>query len=148
MMNEREQNIQSKIVGSNIGSLWDLLGQYSRGTPRLIMYLFDQKGPVKVGDLALAFSVSTARVSSMIRRLEFDRIVHRAKRRIDYRSTYIELTPKGEEKAKELFARSQAIIHELIERVGIETVERFLDDAETLHNAAKELFREESKCSA
>ena len=146
-MEEREAKIRGEVIDANVGSLWDILGRYARGTPRLIMYLDRQEGPVKVGDLAQAFDVSMPRVSTMIHRLEFERLVHRTKRRIDYRSTYIELTAKGKARAAELTKRSQENIHKIIEKVGIETVERFLLDARTLSIAAEEVLKEDAPCS-
>ncbi len=146
MMTERENKIQAEIIESSISSLWEMLGRYARGTPRLIMFLHKQDGPMNVGDLAEAFNVSMPRVSSMIRRLEFERIVRRVKHKVDYRTTYIELTDKGREHAESLIQMQTSIVHQLIERVGSERIERFLEDAKVIDSAARDIIKEDSTC--
>ncbi len=143
---EREEKIQSAILDSDLNDLFETLGSFCRGKPYLLLYLGKLDGPVKVGDLASTLHLSPARVSSLLGKLEFERLVRRVKRKFDYRSTYVELTDKGKAKSSEILSAQRHVVHKLIEKVGIDTLERFLLDASNIGRAYREIEKENPAC--
>ena len=145
-MEGTNEEIQAKLLDPDVISLWERLGRYARGRMGLLLYLNQKEEPVKVGDLATSLGVSMPRVSSMIHRLETLRLIRRAKRKEDQRSTYVELTPLGKEKTEEIAARQSEVIQQISDRVGEETLRRFLDDAKTIQLVIDDIIQEDPSC--
>ena len=145
-MEGTNEEIQAKLLDPDVISLWERLGRYARGRMGLLLYLNQKEEPVKVGDLATSLGVSMPRVSSMIHRLETLRLIRRVKRKEDQRSTYVELTPLGKEKTEEIAARQSEVIQQISDKVGEETLRRFLDDAKTIQLVIDDIIQEDPSC--
>lgn len=145
-MDCEQKGIQREILDAGIYTFWDRLLRYSRGTPGLLLYLYGEDNPVTVGSLAERLGVSLPRVSSILRCLEFSRLIRRVKRKEDHRSTYVELSDKGRARAEELAKKQDDVVTKLKEKVGEETLRRFLDDAKTIQTAFDGLLKEDPTC--
>lgn len=145
-MEGASEEIQAKLLDPDVISLWERLGRYARGRMGLLLYLNQREEPVKVGDLATSLGVSMPRVSSMIHRLETLRLIRRVKRKEDQRSTYVELTPLGKEKTAEIASRQSQVIQQISDKVGEETLHRFLKDAKTIQLVIDDIIQEDPSC--
>ena len=145
-MEGANEKIQVMLLDPDVISLWDRLGRYARGRTGLLLYLSDKNEPVKVGDLATNLGVSMPRVCSMIHRLEAMRLARRAKRKEDQRSTYVELTPLGKEKTAEIASCQSQVIQKISDKVGEETLNRFLKDAKTIQLVIDDIIQEDPSC--
>ena len=145
-MEGTNEEIQAKLLDPDVISLWERLGRYARGRMGLLLYLNQKEEPVKVGDLATSLGVSMPRVSSMIHRLETLRLIRRVKRKEDKRSTYVELTPLGKEKTEEIASRQSEVIQQISDKVGEETLRRFLDDAKNIQLVIDDIIQEDPSC--
>ena len=77
--------------------------------------------------LAERLKVSTAAVTSIVDKLEAERLVHRSRSKEDRRQVYVQITPRGSEAVKRVIDVQADLIRYMLENLSGEMQQQWLD---------------------
>ena len=97
-----------------------------KGEAFLLMYLWKKQGSATPGELGKAMKISSARVAAALNNLERKEMIIRKAEERDRRKIRVELTAKGEEKARQWQQIPLQMTSLLMERLGEEDAQNML----------------------
>lgn len=104
----------------------------NRGMNYVIKYLANHEGFAYTNEISKDMNISTARVSSLINKLEMKGIVIRKQSEKDARKTLIVLTEKGNLYHKKQEEKMFNMLSNIIDEFGIEELNKFFDTLDRL----------------
>lgn len=119
-------------------SFFGKLDKSQMGLGFVLSYLAEAKETVFAGDLAREMNVSTARIAALLRKMEKNGLLIRKGSPDDARKTIVEITPEGIAQALELKHLILEKIEILIDRIGKEDMQTFIELSFKIKEALEE----------
>ncbi|MDD3183739.1 MAG: MarR family transcriptional regulator [Anaerostipes sp.] len=135
-MNQREVAIEvlDKMQGSCPNQLFQKINDFDHGIIFVCMYLDCQEQEVIAGDIANEMKVSTARVATLLKKMEQRHLIRKYHSPKDARKTVVEITEEGKSFVEGKREKAISKMEHIIDEVGKEEMEVFI---ETLHKIGK-----------
>ena len=109
------------------GELVSFPGSFpNMGEERVLLYLFQVKDGILVGELTEALKLSTGRIANVLKQLEKKGLLQRVQQTDDKRRYEVRLTKKGKAHAEALFEEAQVIHREFLKKMGKKDSEELL----------------------
>ena len=125
-----EQQIQTVIQKLEAFHFEDVAKNYNNqkeGLKAVIKLLISEKGKLTAGAISEKLCISTARVAVLLKKMEARNLITKQKSKTDARVTIVELTEEGTEYANELRNSFMEDMGAVIDRVGMEKMESFIE---------------------
>ena len=119
-------------------SFYSKLELTQRGFGFILDYLEQADGEVIAGDLAKKMNVSTARIATLIKRMEQNGFITRHTSSEDARRIVIEITPEGTAYVEEMREQALSKVESLLDRVGKENLYTFVRISRQIREAMEE----------
>ena len=108
------------------------------GVRFVLLYLIDNKGEVYASSISEAMNISRARVGILLNKMEDKRYILKKASDKDARIEVINLTDKGLNRCKEIKDEIVEYITIIVEKIGYDELNHFLDTACKIKNVLKE----------
>jgi len=108
------------------------------GVRFVLLYLTENKGEVYASSISEAMNISRARVGILLNKIETKGYITKEASDKDARIEVINLTNKGLDRCKEIKAEIMRYISTIIEKVGYDELNHFLDTACKIKNILEE----------
>lgn len=105
------------------------------GTGLVLRYLAEVGRPVSAGEISRYMNVSTARVAVILRTMSDKDLIVKQGDVSDARKTLISLSENGKEHIKKTRAELMELMTEVVNKVGIERMEQFLEISKEINAA-------------
>lgn len=123
---EDAKEILEKISACRPKSFFNKIDESQRGIDFALIRLAETDNEVIAGDLARELNVSTARIATLLKKMEDKSLIIRRRSDSDARQTVVEITPEGldhvDKMREQLLARTEL----LIEKVGKKDLDEFI----------------------
>lgn len=129
--------IIKKIEKYNMFNLFGQMDKINQGFNFLLVYLYEKQKDLSAGELAKALKVSTARIAVLIRKLLSRKFITKYSNPGDARITMVSLTEAGSKYALKEKEDTIMKMAKIIEKVGIDEFEEFLNTALKMKDAIK-----------
>lgn len=123
---EEAQELLRKMSACRPRSFFSKMDESQKGIGFVLVCLAKAEDTVLAGDLARELNVSTARIASILKKIEDSGLAVRKRSRSDARHTEVEITPKGLDHVNEMREQLLNKTEMLIEKVGKEDLEEFI----------------------
>ena len=100
---------------------------HKEGLKAVIKLLTSENGKMTAGAISQKLCISTARVAVLLKKMESRNLITKQKSKTDARVTIVELTKEGTEYANELRNTFMEDMGAVIDRVGMEKMESFIE---------------------
>lgn len=138
------ENLLIKIQENIPFSVLNKLKKNNEGAGFILKYLKCHKDQtVYSKDLSLGSGVSTARIAAALYVLERDGYIERNVCKEDKRKTIVKLTEKGFAKCESIEKEILVFFGKIIEKVGYEKCNEYVDLCKEINDAALEVLEEE-----
>jgi len=138
------ENMLAKIQENAPFSILDKLKKNNEGAGFILNYLNRHKEQtVYSKDLAQESGVSTARIAAALCALEKGGLIERKACKDDKRKTIVKLTEKGFAKCESIEKEIVVFFGKIIEKVGYEKCNEYVDLCKEINDAAIEVLEEE-----
>lgn len=138
-MEERKQKLIRRIVGMRPKGRPPQMDFYESGMIFVLNFLYDNKEKeIIAGDIAKKLDVSTARVAKLLSKLTLKELIYTYPLESDKRKTVVCLTEKGKLHTQRKRKEHDDKISNLIDKVGIEDMETFVNISEKIIKAFEE----------
>ena len=138
-MDEEIKKIFKRLENFRSNNFPKVFDMKKEGVRHALMFIFEENKKVTPGDISKKLGVSTARVAVIIRRLQEKGLIRKERDAKDGRKADIALTDEGKECVKKMKEKFVSDSVKIIETVGVERVNTFLDIAEEIKKAACDL---------
>ena len=101
------------------------LNEENAGIGAVLRYLNEAEGDVTAGNISKYLHVSTARVAVLLKKMEAQGLT-KEDDAYDARITIVHISPKGEEKIRQIHDEIYAEVSKVIDKVGIERMMDFI----------------------
>ena len=128
----------AEMCSSMPKSFYSKLELTQRGFGFVLDYLEQADGEVIARDLAKKMNVSTARITTLIKRMEQDGFITRHTSSEDARRIVIEITPAGTSYVEEMREQALSKVESLLDRVGKENLYTFVRISRQIREAMDE----------
>ena len=102
------------------------LNEENAGIGAVLRYLNEAEGDVTAGNISKYLHVSTARVAVLLKKMAAQGLVTKEDDAYDARITIVHISPKGEEKIRQIHDEIYAEVSKVIDKVGIERMMDFI----------------------
>ncbi|MDD4370520.1 MAG: MarR family transcriptional regulator [Anaerostipes sp.] len=135
-MNQRQDAIEllEKMQGSCPNQLFQKINDFDHGIIFVCIYLYCQEEEVIAGDIANEMKVSTARVATLLKKMEKRHLIRKYRSPKDARKTVVEITEEGKSFVEEKREKAISKMEHIMDEVGKEEMEVFV---EILHKIGK-----------
>lgn len=117
-----------------------------KGMGKILYTLYTSEEKLSLSDFSQILNVSCARVTNLVKKLEKSELVRKDKDKSDNRTTYLYLTPKGEEFTKQKFEKIVDILSKLVDSVGEDKFTEYIETTRLFKNKLDEIVKEEKLC--
>lgn len=135
-MDERKEKLIKKIVSMRPKGRPPHMDFYESGMIFVLNFLYDNsKKEIIAGDIAKKLDVSTARVAKLLSKLTLKELIYTYPLESDKRKTVVCLTEKGKLHTQNKRKEHDDKLSKLIDKVGIEDMETFVNISEKIIKA-------------
>lgn len=103
------------------------------GIGLVLRYLAEVGRPASAGEISRRMNVSTARVAVLLRTMSEKGLIVRSADSADARKVYVSLSEKGRERSRKITDELIALMTEIVNKVGIARMERFIETANEIN---------------
>ena len=123
---EEAQEMLHKLRACRSKSFLGKIDESQKGIGFVLVYLQEANHKVVAGDLARELGVSTARIATLLRKMEKNGLIVRYHSSEDARQTVVEITQEGSAYVDKMKERMLIGMELLLEKVGKEDMEEFI----------------------
>lgn len=123
---EDAQELLDKMYACRPKSFLHKIDESQRGIDFALVYLAKADSVIIAGDLAREMNVSTARIATLLKKMEERSLVERRRSDSDARQTEVKITRKGLEHVQEMQEQLLARTELLLEKVGKKDLDEFI----------------------
>ncbi len=142
-MNEDAKNLLNKLKDMKSCLLLSKIDKSSEGENKVLGMLYEKRRDVTAGSISAELKMSTARIAVILSSLEEKGLAEKYHDPHDRRKTLVRITEKGVKHTEELYEGLLEVMNELIESIGTERLNLFVDTLQEICDLAQEhLMRE------
>ncbi len=125
----REQTIEvlNKITSNKPADFFKKIGSADKGLGFVLIYLSKSCSEVYASTISEKMNISRARVAVLLKKLESKNYIEKTSSAKDARIEIIKPTKKGLEKANELIEKTLSTTAKVIEEVGLDDINKFIE---------------------
>lgn len=137
--NEQVFNIIKKLKENKPAKVFKKVSNdIDSGVRFVLMYLIDNKGEVYASSISEAMNISRARVGILLNKMEVKGYIVKTTSVKDARIEVVNLTEQGLDRCKEIKNEIMNYINNIIDKIGYEELNHFLDTACKIKNVLEE----------
>lgn len=134
--------IMQRIHESHPRKFFKPLDDTTAGVNCVMRMLYREKQPLSAGQISERMGVSSARVAVLLRKMDSKGLILREESPKDARKSMISLTYEGKKKAEEMNEERISVFQGIINRLGREKTEQFIQLSADLKKAVEEEMAE------
>lgn len=138
-------SIIKRFYQSRLKSPMAKMDKSNFGISLVLRYLEESDRPVSAGEISRYMNVSTARVAVILRTMVEKDLIVKKDDSTDARKTLISLSEKGRERIKKTRAELLELMTEVVNTVGIERMEQFMEISEQINAVVSSKIAENNK---
>ena len=135
---EEAEKMLRKMSACRPKAFFNEIDESQRGIDLALIYLSETNDRVIAGDLARELNVSTARIATLLKKMEDRTLVKRCRSDSDARQTVVEITPQGLDRVKKIREQLIARTELLIEKVGEKDLDEFIRISHKIREALED----------
>ena len=125
--------VMAKLQEHNPLEVFRNIEEINSGMGYIMLKLYNAKDEVFAIDLSKDMQISRARVTMLLRKLILKGFVIKQRSKVDARKEMITITNKGRDEVNQIKQKVFNDINKLIDKLGIEKVNEFLDLSKEIH---------------
>jgi len=137
-MNEDARNLLNRLKDMKSCLLLSKIDRSSEGENKVLGMLYEKRQDVTAGSISADLKMSTARIAVILSSLQEKGLAEKYHDPKDRRKTLVRITEKGVRYTEELYEGLLDVMNELIESIGTERLNLFVDTLQEICDLAQE----------
>lgn len=136
--NKNADALLYKLFDDQKNQMFNLMENTQCGMRKALFLMYLNTGPLCAADVGYSLGISMARTTVLLQKLEKKNFITKEIDLADKRKTYLKLTKEGINEVENHKNRIYAILNHLIDTIGYEKLDNFIDLLKMINNKIEE----------